>query len=475
MSSLKLNADSGGGSVALSGPSSTTSNAAIALKLPVADGSANQILKTDGSGQLGWATDNSGISLSGSTDNTIATVTGANALQGEANLTFDGTTLSVPDSITHIGDTDTKIRFNAANTFSVETAGQQNVQINGTRTLLTAPAGTDPVVRLHHQGNSGSGDITLDRTVNGFIINADTTNASSSTTYVAVKNGGTERFRITGTGSTLIGATSYGGGGVAPALYVSNSGGRQVKIHNTSDSTSSIQLTNSGTGEGDDNGLQIAVLSDSTVWFNNQESEPIRLAQGGSEKARFNADGTLCVSCTGGNVGRTDEGISLNADGAIVSTRDGCMHYFKSLATGGYSGIIVQSANTQVGSMTFNSGGTAWNTTSDYRLKENEVAISDGITRVKTLKPYRFNFKANPSKILDGFLAHEVTAVPEAITGTKDAVATEADATAGVEIGDPIYQQIDQSKLVPLLTAALQEAISKIETLETKVAVLEAA
>ena len=63
---------------------------------------------------------------------------------------------------------------------------------------------------------------------------------------------------------------------------------------------------------------------------------------------------------------------------------------------------------------------TTYNTGSDYRLKENEVLISDGITRLKTLKPYRFNFKDNPSKIVDGFFAHEVTAVPEAIAGTKD-------------------------------------------------------
>ena len=63
--------------------------------------------------------------------------------------------------------------------------------------------------------------------------------------------------------------------------------------------------------------------------------------------------------------------------------------------------------------------------------------------------------------------------MPEAVTGTKDAVATEADDEAGTSIGDPVYQQIDHSKLVPLLTAALQEAITKIETLETKVAALE--
>ena len=65
--------------------------------------------------------------------------------------------------------------------------------------------------------------------------------------------------------------------------------------------------------------------------------------------------------------------------------------------------------------------------------------------------------------------------MPEAITGTKDQVAIADDVTSGIAtaVGDPIYQQIDQSKLVPLLTAALQEAVTKIETLETKVAALE--
>ena len=128
---------------------------------------------------------------------------------------------------------------------------------------------------------------------------------------------------------------------------------------------------------------------------------------------------------------------------------------------------------------------TTYNTGSDYRLKENEVLISDGITRLKTLKPYRFNFKDNPSKTVDGFFAHEVTAVPEAIAGTKDETENILyidgdEIPEGKNIGDiketvPKYQGIDQSRLVPLLTAALQEAVTKIETLETKVAALEAA
>ena len=151
------------------------------------------------------------------------------------------------------------------------------------------------------------------------------------------------------------------------------------------------------------------------------------------------------------------------------------MSYWKTLDTGGYNSHVFLSANTTVGTIVISSGGTAFNTSSDYRLKENQVAISDGITRLKTLKPYRFNFKNNPSKTVDGFFAHEVTAVPEAITGTKDAVAAADDNETGMKKDDPVYQQIDQSKLVPLLTAALQEAITKIETLETKVAALESA
>ena len=125
------------------------------------------------------------------------------------------------------------------------------------------------------------------------------------------------------------------------------------------------------------------------------------------------------------------------------------------------------------GSIEVGTNSATYNTSSDYRLKENIVAISDGITRLKTLKPSRFNWIGDTSSTRDGFIAHEVTAVPEAITGTKDETYTEDEPNLNVKSGDPKYQGIDQSKLVPLLTAALQEAITKIETLETKVAALE--
>ena len=134
----------------------------------------------------------------------------------------------------------------------------------------------------------------------------------------------------------------------------------------------------------------------------------------------------------------------------------------------GFNGKIIgflRNDGTEVGYISIGNGTVTYNTGSDYRLKENEVAISDGITRLKTLKPYKFNFKNDPDYKFDGFFAHEVsTAVPEAVQGEKDAID---------DNGDPKYQSIDHSRLVPLLTAALQEAIVKIETLESEVAALK--
>jgi hypothetical protein len=118
-----------------------------------------------------------------------------------------------------------------------------------------------------------------------------------------------------------------------------------------------------------------------------------------------------------------------------------------------------------VGSITQNGSATAYNTSSDYRLKENVVPLTGAIDRVNQLQVHRFNFIADPDRTVDGFIAHEAQeVVPECVTGEKDAVDDE---------GNPVYQGIDQSKLVPLLTAALQEALAKIEALEAKVAALE--
>ena len=157
---------------------------------------------------------------------------------------------------------------------------------------------------------------------------------------------------------------------------------------------------------------------------------------------------------------------SLAVDGTSASNH---VAYFKDTRTDSASGagmIQFRRTNGVVGTISTSTSATSYNTSSDYRLKENVVDLDGAIARVKQLAPKRFNFIADDSTTVDGFLAHEAqTVVPEAVTGTHNEVD---------EDDNPVYQGIDQSKLVPLLTAALQEAIAKIETLETKVAALEA-
>jgi hypothetical protein len=273
---------------------------------------------------------------------------------------------------------------------------------------------------------------------------------------LAISGTSTLTGNVTAAGTLYVGTTSYGGGGVTPALYVSNSGGRQVKIHNTSDSTCSLQLTNSGSGQGDDNGLQIALLSDDDTWINNQENAHMRFATNGTERLRLTSDGNIFTRGNAAAPTGSSSGFGFTEDQLYIS----------GTGTGDNYNVRFYNGNGLVGSCMTSGSSTTFNTSSDYRLKENIVSLTGAITRIKQLTPKRFNFKANASKTVDGFLAHEAqTVVPEAVSGTKDAVDSD----------DKIIPQgIDQSKLVPLLTAALQEAIAKIETLETKVAALEA-
>ena len=117
-------------------------------------------------------------------------------------------------------------------------------------------------------------------------------------------------------------------------------------------------------------------------------------------------------------------------------------------------------SNQTVGTISCTSLATTYATSSDYRIKENVVDMTGAVDRVKQLKPSRFNFTADPSKIVDGFLAHEAQeVVPESVTGVKDALYPN---------GDPLLQGIDQSKIVPLLTGAIKELIARIEELEAK-------
>jgi hypothetical protein len=128
--------------------------------------------------------------------------------------------------------------------------------------------------------------------------------------------------------------------------------------------------------------------------------------------------------------------------------------------TGAHTQISFSNTNGQVGTINTSGSATAYNTSSDYRLKENITDLTGATDRLKQLAPKRFNFLNDADTTVDGFIAHEVSSiVPEAITGEKDEVD---------DNGDPVYQGIDQSKLVPLLVATIQELEARIAALESK-------
>ena len=136
--------------------------------------------------------------------------------------------------------------------------------------------------------------------------------------------------------------------------------------------------------------------------------------------------------------------IRLGHTGTTGGSQSGLMEFYGGGALGG--------------NITTNGSSTVYSTSSDYRLKENVDYTFDATTRLKQLKPCRFNFIANADTTVDGFLAHEVSSVvPEAISGDKDA--TDDD-------GNIVPQGIDQSKLVPLLVKTIQELEARITALE---------
>jgi hypothetical protein len=234
------------------------------------------------------------------------------------------------------------------------------------------------------------------------------------------------------------------------AMAIGSTAAPGQKLEITSDTFSAIRLNAT------DKFFDVGVANNSQayrtfyVYNHSTTNRPLQIATGDQ----------VLVSLSSGPINGT-EAASLQVDGlgaTGIAIRGGTNNFLQAFySTGG----------TLIGSITGSTGAaTSFNTASDYRLKENIVSVTDGIARLKALKPCRFNFKTEPGRTVDGFIAHEAQAViPEAVTGAKD----EADAN-----GNPIHQGIDQSKLVPLLTAALQEAIAKIESLETRITTLEA-
>jgi len=197
----------------------------------------------------------------------------------------------------------------------------------------------------------------------------------------------------------------------------------------------------------------------------------------GTTSSSFPSDGFQFLSTNVANFSRSSGvGINMNRAGSDGQT------------------IAFHKAGGYVGHISVTASGTSYTTSSDYRLKTDVQPMTGAITTFKQLKPINFEWIVDGTRV-DGFLAHELQEViPAAATGTKDAMRDEeyevtpaVEATfddEGVELTGaveavmgtrsvPDMQGIDQAKIVPLLTAALQEAINKIESLETRLTALE--
>jgi len=189
----------------------------------------------------------------------------------------------------------------------------------------------------------------------------------------------------------------------------------------------------------------------------------ISASTGGTRRFRMNENGRVFIGPSSSAISqellRVDQELYSNYVAVFNRTTDTDSSYRNHV---GWA-----KSGSMVGGVYCKNNATNYTTSSDYRLKENISDVSDGITKVKALQPRKFSFKNETGTFYDGFIAHEIqTVIPDCASGTKDEVNSD---------GDPVYQSVDYGKITPVLTAAIKDLIAKVETLEAKVAALEAA
>jgi hypothetical protein len=319
---------------------------------------------------------------------------------------------------------------------------------------------------------------TADNAISGYFINNDINSGTSRFEYLTLKTVNTERMRIDSSGNVGIGNT------VASTINSANGTGNLVV--GSGSGTEGITIYSGTTGEGT---LQFADgTSGSAAYIGqinyNHSSNDMSFTSGGTERMRLLGTGSVGIGTTSPSTSYRLSAVGTTSGavvGAFIETTSTNSSHEASIIKRPNNGVLVQFLGSgQVGSITTDGSSTTYGTSSDYRLKENVVDLTNATERLKQLKPARFNFIADADKIVDGFLAHEVSSiVPEAIHGTHNEVEVWKEGEElpeGVSVGDnkldengntiPKYQNIDQSKLVPLLVKTIQELEARITTLE---------
>jgi hypothetical protein len=302
-----------------------------------------------------------------------------------------------------------------------------------------------PIANFYSGGNSSAFGLTIgSRPFSGNTNQGGYIQSNSSVTYRSgfdhifqSGSGFPERMRITSGGNVGIGT-------INPAfkLTVQDTGSVYMAIDSTGNNYRGII---GATGSG----LKIYSRILST-----DASAPIAFVQGSDENVTIASNGNVLIGTT------TDNGAKLNVNGIIRSTALG------GFAIGNTGGIprIQLNSGTTFAFLAPADGlapllASSFNTSSDYRLKEDIKPVENALERLQDIKPVNFAWKIDGTRV-DGFIAHELAEViPEAVTGEKDAIKDD---------GTPIYQGIDQSKIVPLLVAAIQELTARLEILENK-------
>ncbi len=323
-------------------------------------------------------------------------------------------------------------------------------------------------------------------------------NKASDDAFRIVSGTSSERFRITSDGQVLIGATSYAGGGNNPALYIRTASANAVKIHKTGSGQSSLQLTcDSGNDpdEGNNSGLQLT-QEGSSSYIQNHDDGNLYVLMEGTNTILHRANGTIRArsGASGANTATYNESVAWNSfscnssngyDFKVIN-QNSSPAYTYSLELAAAANVnntnyrhinCTKNSNSAGIFVVYGNGNVAnannsYGSTSDVKLKENIVDANSQWDDVKQLRVRNFNFIADSNKTkLLGLVAQEAeTVCPSLVQNIKD---LEEDENGNKTETGTVTKELKYSVLYMKAIKALQEAQTRIETLESKVAALE--
>ena len=307
-----------------------------------------------------------------------------------------------------------------------------------------------------------------------FVFNED----SADVDFRVETNGNANMLFVSG-GNDVVGIGAEGDLGVGLHIKSGDSG---ASVDSASDElvvegsgSSGMTILSATSGEG---GIKFgnSVDNDAGRIVYDHNADNLFFLVGGTERVRILDDGAVKIVTSFFVETERDDTFKMNAEFG-GNAEGGILLNDKDAANNG-TFMSFKRSNTQIGTIRRNGTNDSinFNTSSDYRLKDGIVDLTGGIDTIKKLKPRKFYWKSDTDKnLVDGFIAHEVQDVAElshAVTGVKDGTRqiTDGDGVTTTEIDT---QGLDYSKLVTYLTAALQEAITEIESLKARVTTLE--